>query len=85
MDEATMDASRRTRLANERAYLAWWRGGLTSLAIAFISFGVVRRRQVDQAIARGGCAPLGNRVALGFGLVGVGLAVLVIVVVAVEA
>lgn len=111
-----MDASRRTRLANERTYLAWWRGGLTSLAvavgagavapeltegdrwpfvllgvafsalaIAFISFGVVRHRQVDEAIARGGYAPLGNRVALGFGLVGVGLAVLVIVVVAVEA
>ena len=28
------DATRRTRLANERTYLAWWRTGLTSLAVA---------------------------------------------------
>jgi putative membrane protein len=27
-------ASRRTRLANERTYLAWWRTGLGSLALA---------------------------------------------------
>jgi putative membrane protein len=26
------DATRRTRLANERTYLAWWRTGLTALA-----------------------------------------------------
>jgi len=29
-----VDATRRTRLANERTYLAWWRGGLTALAVA---------------------------------------------------
>ena len=29
------DASRRTRLANERTYLAWWRTGLASMAVAF--------------------------------------------------
>lgn len=28
------DAFRRTRLANERTYLAWWRTGLTSFAVA---------------------------------------------------
>jgi putative membrane protein len=28
-------ATRRTRLANERAYLAWWRTGLTWLAVSF--------------------------------------------------
>jgi putative membrane protein len=28
------DATRRTRLANERTYLAWWRSGLTALAVA---------------------------------------------------
>src|SRR5262252_4282647 len=33
-DEAT-DATRRTRLANERTYLAWWRTGLTALAVSF--------------------------------------------------
>jgi len=27
------DATRRTRLANERTYLAWWRTGLTSFAV----------------------------------------------------
>jgi putative membrane protein len=34
IDEAR-DATRRTRLANERTYLAWWRTGLTSLAVSF--------------------------------------------------
>ena len=29
----TRDAARRTRLANERTYLAWWRTGLTSIAV----------------------------------------------------
>ncbi|HEX3454847.1 MAG TPA: DUF202 domain-containing protein [Gaiellaceae bacterium] len=33
-DEAR-DATRRTRLANERTYLAWWRTGLTAFAVAF--------------------------------------------------
>lgn len=27
------DATRRTRLASERTYLAWWRTGLTALAV----------------------------------------------------
>lgn len=34
MDDATVDATRRTRLANERTYLAWLRGGLTAIAVA---------------------------------------------------
>jgi putative membrane protein len=29
------DATRRTRLANERTYLAWWRTGLTAHAVSF--------------------------------------------------
>ncbi len=29
-----VDATRRTRLANERTYLAWWRSGLTALAVS---------------------------------------------------
>jgi putative membrane protein len=29
-----MDATRRTRLANERTYLAWWRTGLTAFAVS---------------------------------------------------
>jgi putative membrane protein len=32
-DEAR-DATRRTRLANERTYLAWWRTGLAALAVS---------------------------------------------------
>jgi putative membrane protein len=32
-ERETRDAARRTRLANERTYLAWWRTGLTSLAV----------------------------------------------------
>lgn len=32
--DADGDATRRTRLANERTYLAWWRSGLTSLAVS---------------------------------------------------
>lgn len=35
----TADATRRTRLANERTYLAWWRTGLTAFAV---SLGVGR-------------------------------------------
>jgi putative membrane protein len=33
LDEAR-DATRRTHLANERTYLAWWRTGLTAFAVA---------------------------------------------------
>jgi putative membrane protein len=32
--EEAADASRRTRLANERTYLAWWRTALTTFAVA---------------------------------------------------
>ena len=32
--DETSDATRRTRLANERTYLAWWRTGLTAIAVA---------------------------------------------------
>lgn len=116
MDEATTDAIRRTRLANERTYLAWWRGGLTALAVAlgagavvpdltsgsrwpyvllgvgfgvlalaFIAYGVVRHRRVEEAMARGGFAPFGSGTATAFGVVGVVLALLTILVVALEA
>lgn len=32
--DQAQDASRRTRLANERTYLAWWRTGLTTFAVS---------------------------------------------------
>ena len=34
-EPGVQDATRRTRLANERTYLAWWRSGLTALAVSF--------------------------------------------------
>lgn len=33
-ERETADALRRTRLASERTYLAWWRSALTALAVA---------------------------------------------------
>ncbi len=33
-DDMVADATRRTHLANERTYLAWWRTGLTALAVS---------------------------------------------------
>ena len=35
MADELRDATRRTRLANERTYLAWWRTGLTAFAVSF--------------------------------------------------
>jgi putative membrane protein len=32
--DETLSATRRTRLANERTYLAWWRTGLTTFAVS---------------------------------------------------
>lgn len=39
--DETEDASRRTRLANERTYLAWWRSGLTAIALGIAAGTVV--------------------------------------------
>jgi putative membrane protein len=36
----TSDALRRTRLATERTYLAWWRTGLTSVAVGVGAGGI---------------------------------------------
>lgn len=36
-----VDATRRTRLAAERTYLAWWRSGITALAVALAAGGIV--------------------------------------------
>ena len=36
--DQAQDATRRTRLANERTYLAWWRTGLTSLAVSLAAY-----------------------------------------------
>jgi putative membrane protein len=41
MDDQVADASRRTRLANERTFLAWLRGGLTAIAVGVGSGAVI--------------------------------------------
>jgi len=63
------DATRRTRLANERTYLAWWRTGIASLAVG-IGIG---RLLPDTA---GGAKWPYEVVGVGFGLLG--LAILVV-------
>ena len=87
------DATRRTRLANERTYLAWWRTGLTALAVGigvgFAALGLVilvvglqRTRAVESALDRGAFAPMSSQLIVllaGAGFVlGVGAIALVI-------
>jgi inner membrane protein YidH len=38
--DETADAVRRTRLAGERTYLAWWRTGLTAIAVGIGTGGI---------------------------------------------
>ena len=64
MDEVR-DATRRTRLATERTYLAWWRTGLTAFAV---SFGAGR---LVPELAGGTAWPY-EAIGVAFGLVGVG-------------
>jgi putative membrane protein len=59
------DATRRTRLANERTYLAWWRTGLTAFAVS------VGAGQVVPALTDAGRWPY---VAVGIGFAVLGLA-----------
>ncbi len=62
----TADATRRTRLANERTYLAWWRTGLTALAVG------VGAGRIVPALASGPRWPY-TVVGVGFAVVGVAL------------
>jgi putative membrane protein len=57
------DATRRTRLANERTYLAWWRSGMTALAVA------VGTGKIAPAVAGGSAWPY-QVLGAGFGLIG---------------
>lgn len=59
------DATRRTRLAGERTQLAWWRTGLTSLAVGIAIGRVVP--ELNQGIDQWPYVVLG----VGFGLYGV--------------
>jgi putative membrane protein len=67
--DETGDASRRTRLANERTYLAWWRTALTSFAV---SIGVGRLLPALTGATRWPYLVVGA----GFALLGVALVVL---------
>jgi inner membrane protein YidH len=64
-DEAA-DALRRTRLANERTYLAWWRTGLATLAVALGAGKLVPE------LSTGAAWPF-ELVGTAFGLVGIAL------------
>ena len=65
----TQDAARRTRLANERTYLAWWRTGLTSLAVCVglgrIAPGVVHGSNWPYQVVGAGYGVLGLGFMLG--------------------
>jgi putative membrane protein len=111
---AVADASRRTRLASERTYLAWLRTSLTALAVAFgagkivpavsggsqtpyrlvgagfgvlgvalATYGFLREREVEAALARGEYTPVHPRVtaAITFVATVLGLAIVVLVLV----
>jgi putative membrane protein len=58
------DALRRTRLANERTYLAWWRTGLTTLAVSLAAGKLVPE------LSSGAAWPF-EAIGIAFGLVGV--------------
>ena len=64
--DENVDALRRTRLANERTYLAWWRTGLTAVAVGIAAGGIVPKL-VDTE--KWGFAAIG----IGFALLGVTL------------
>jgi putative membrane protein len=68
LDE-TKDAARRTRLANERTYLAWWRTGLTSIAVC-VGLG-----RIVPGVAHVTKWPY-ELVGAGYGVLGVGFMVL---------
>jgi len=59
------DATRRTRLANERTYLAWWRTGLTAFAVG------IGAGKVAPELAGGPAWPY-VVVGVGYSLIGIG-------------
>jgi putative membrane protein len=110
-----VDATRRTHLASERTFLAWWRTGLTSLTVGIgagklvpaltsgvtwpytvigagfallgivcIAYAAVRRREVDEALARGDFVRPDDRVIALMTALGALLGLLVLIVVVVE-
>jgi putative membrane protein len=72
MSQQDREALRRTRLANERTYLAWWRTGLTAFAVSIGTGRIVPALTDEQrwpyAIAGAGFAVVGVLL-IGYGLV----------------
>jgi putative membrane protein len=62
------DALRRTRLANDRTYLAWWRSGLTALAVA------IGTGRIAPGLAGGAAWPY-HVLGAAFGVLGVAIAI----------
>lgn len=60
------DALRRTRLANERTYLAWWRTGLAALAVSLGAGKLIPE------LSKGPAWPF-ELIGTAFGLVGIAL------------
>ena len=64
------DATRRTRLAEERTFLAWWRTGLTAIAVGVATGGIAPKLvgETRWAYVGLGCAfALIGAVVLGYG------------------
>lgn len=61
--DAVQDATRRTRLANERTHLAWWRTGLTTFAVSLAAGKLVPE------LSSGASWPY-QAIGVGFGVVG---------------
>jgi putative membrane protein len=64
-DPDAVDATRRTRLASERTYLAWWRSGLTAFAVG------IGAGKVVPELSGGGTSWPYVLVGAGFSLLGV--------------
>jgi putative membrane protein len=63
-DDPAVDALRRTRLANERTFLAWWRTGLTTFAVSLAAGKLVPE------VSSGAAWPF-EVLGIAFGIVGV--------------
>lgn len=114
--DADGDATRRTHLANERTYLAWWRTGLACMAgslgvgrvvpalttgsealaavagvvfgllgVACFVYGVVRYRQVEEAVRRGEYLGPDDRFVTLLAVAGIVLTAMIIAIVVIDA